>query len=189
VLDVADLEPNRVRPLLRAEYDRLVASGAFADERVELLDGLLITMTPQDAAHAYTVERLARALTLALADRAIVRVQSPLALSDHSEPEPDIAVVEAADYSREHPSAAILVIEVATSSLRQDRRVKAALYARAKIPEFWLVDVKARSVEVYRDPLNTGFATVTTRAEDETLAPAAFPDVLLRIDAVLPTRR
>jgi Uma2 family endonuclease len=97
--------------------------------------------------------------------------------------------VEAADYSREHPSAAILVIEVATSSLRQDRRVKAALYARAKIPEFWLVDVKARSVEVYRDPLNTGFATVTTRAEDETLAPAAFPDVLLRIDAVLPTRR
>jgi Uma2 family endonuclease len=64
--------------------------------------------------------------------------------------------VEAADYSREHPSAAILVIEVATSSLRQDRRIKAALYARAKIPEFWLIDVKARSVEVYRNPLNTG---------------------------------
>jgi hypothetical protein len=74
VLNVADLEPDRVRPLLRGEYDCLVESGAFADERIELLDGLLITTTPQDAGHVYTIERLGRALTLALADRAIVRV-------------------------------------------------------------------------------------------------------------------
>jgi Uma2 family endonuclease len=189
VLDLATLERHRVRPLLRTEYESLVETGAFADERIELLDGLLITMTPQDAAHAHTVERLARALTLALADRAVVRVQSPLALGEHSEPEPDIALVSAADYSEQHPTTAILVIEVATSSLRLDRRIKAPLYARTNIPEFWLVDVRARTIEVYRDPRSTGFATVTIHAEDETLALPAFPDVHLRIDAVLPTQR
>lgn len=167
VLNVADLEPHRVRPLLRAEYDSLVETGAFDGERVELLDGLLVTMTPQDAAHAYTVERLAHALTLALADRAIVRVQSPLALGDRSQPEPDIAVVKTADYSAEHPAAALVVIEVATSSLRQDRRVKTPLYATANIPELWLVDVKARRIDVHCDPRGDGYHTIATHAESE----------------------
>ncbi len=76
MLNLADLEPDHVRPLLRTQYDRLVESGSFAGERVELLDGMLVTMPPQDAAHAYTVERLAHVLTLALAGRAIVRVQA-----------------------------------------------------------------------------------------------------------------
>ena len=75
VLNVADITPERIRPLLRAEYDRLVESGAFEDERVELLEGMLVTMTPQDAAHAHTVQRLAEALTLALRGKAIVRTQ------------------------------------------------------------------------------------------------------------------
>lgn len=100
---------------------------------------------------------------LSLADRAIVRVQSSLARGDHYEPEPDIAVVTTADSSTEHPSTAILVIEVATSSLRQDRRIKAPLYARASIPEFWLIDVTTRRIEVHRDPRSTEFATVATR--------------------------
>jgi Uma2 family endonuclease len=189
VLNVADLEPERVRPLLRAEYERLVESGAFAGERVELLDGVLVTMTPQDAPHAYVVERLARALTLALGDRAIIRVQSPLALGDRSEPEPDLAVVEPSDYSAEHPSSAILVVEVATSSLRRDRRIKAPLYARARIPEFWLVDVTTRCVEVHRNPQPTGYEAVTTYAENGMMVVAAFPDVLVRIDTILPRQR
>ena len=132
---------------------------------------------------------LLASLTLALADRAIVRVQSPLALGDRSQPEPDIAVVKTADYSAEHPAAALVVIEVATSSLRQDRRVKTPLYAAANIPEFWLVDVKARRIEVHRDPRGDGYHTIPTHAESEIISLSAFADVAVRIDAVLPTRR
>ncbi len=94
-----------------------------------------------------------------------------------------------ADYSTAHPSTAILVIEVATSSLRQDRRVKTPLYAAANIPEFWLVDVKARRIEVNRDPRGDGCHTIATHAESEILSLSAFAGVAVRIDAVLPTRR
>ena len=102
-MNIADVAPERIRPLLRAEYDRLVESGAFESERVELLEGMLVTMTPQDAGHAHSVQRLAEALTLALRGKAIIRTQSLLALLDDSEPEPDIAVVPLGDYSSGHP--------------------------------------------------------------------------------------
>jgi Uma2 family endonuclease len=189
VLNPADVQPDRVRPLLRTEYDRLVASGAFDDERVELLDGMLVTMTPQDAAHAHTVTLLADVLIGALRGRALVRVQTPLGLLDISEPEPDIAVVPLADYSTEHPSEAHLVIEVAGSSLRRDRAVKGPIYARGGVPDYWLVDLQARIVEVHRDPGASGFMSITRHAENETLRPLRFADVEISIRNVLPRTR
>src|SRR5438093_9105865 len=158
--NAADVAPERIRPLLRTEYDRLVESGAFDSERLELLDGMLVTMTPQDAAHAHTVQRLTEVLTVALRGRAIVRTQSPLALLDDSEPEPDLAVVPLGDYSANHPARAYLVIEVAESSLRRDRLVKGPIYARAQVDEYWLVDLNLRAVEVHRNPQGAQFNSV-----------------------------
>src|SRR5450631_913480 len=114
-----------VRPLHRREYDRLVELGSFDEERIELLRGMLVGMSPQGAEHADVVHRLAALLARGFGDRAVVRTHSPLALGEDSEPEPDVAVLAPGDYSREHPSTALLVIEVSDTSLRKDRAIKA----------------------------------------------------------------
>jgi Uma2 family endonuclease len=145
--------PDRIRPLRRVEYDTLVAAGLLEDCRVELLSGTLVDMTPQGPLHADVVRRLASRLIRDLTEIVQVRVQSPLAISDDSEPEPDIAVVPAADYRTAHPSTALLVIEVADTSLQKDRGIKAALYATSGVPEFWLVNLAARNVEIHRRPV------------------------------------
>lgn len=187
-MKLADLEPDRVRPLMRVEYDWLVESGAFEDERVELLEGMLVTMTPQNAAHAHTVQRLAELLVLALQGRAIVRVRSPLALSEDSEPEPDVAVVPIGDYSTHHPTDVHLVIEVATASERRDRMVKAPLFARAGVPEYWIVDVKSRTVRICRHPVSAEFNDVAVHGDDDVLRLSSFPDVEIPLRSILPTR-
>ncbi len=164
---------------MRVEYDRLVETGLLQDTRVELLLGALVAMSPQGPRHADVIRRLATRLIRALPDDVHTSVQSPLALSDDSEPEPDIAVVPAADYSTAHPSRALLVIEVAESSLHKDRVVKLALYATAGIPEFWLVNLADRVVEVHRDPTLGHYATVDRVDASGVLTSLAFP--LLRI--------
>lgn len=140
-----------VRPLRRAEYERLVEAGAFERERVELLEGFLVEMSPQRASHASAIEVLTELLYAARQPGQKVRVQLPLALADDSEPEPDLCVVPAADHRERHPSQAFLVIEVAESSLAKDRR-KSTIYARAGVPEYWLVDVENQRVEVRTQP-------------------------------------
>ena len=187
--NAADVAPERIRPLLRTEYDRLVESGAFENERLELLDGMLVTMTPQDAAHAHTVQRLAEVLTVALAGRAIVRTQSPLALLDDSEPEPDIAVVPPGDYSASHPAQAHLVIEVAESSVRRDRLVKGPIYARGHVGEYWLVDLNRRAVEVHRNPRGGQFTSLAQLGPHDSLCPLDFPEIAIAIATVLPTMK
>src|SRR5438132_14039192 len=103
IVGVDSIAPEKIRPLKRDEYDKLVALGAFAEEKVELLYGTIVAMTPQGVPHAFTIQRLSKRLMFAVSDRAMVRVQLPLALGD-SEPEPDLAVVPPGDYSKEHPS-------------------------------------------------------------------------------------
>jgi Uma2 family endonuclease len=178
----------RVRPLRRAEYDRLVALGVFADERLELLRGALIEMTPQRAAHASSVQRLSKRLIEGLSERAIVRVQLPLALSDDSEPEPDVAVVPPGDYWDAHPAIAWLVIEVADTSVTKDREVKQRLYAEAGIPEYWLVNLAEGQVEIYTEPSVSGGAgsspAYCNRAiakPGQRLSLGRFPDVSLEV--------
>jgi Uma2 family endonuclease len=127
VLAQRDVWPDRIRPLKRVEFDSLVESGLLADARVELLLGALVDLSPQGPLHADVVRRLAGRLTRELSAGVQTRVQSPLALSEDSEPGPDVAVVPAADYSRAHPNSALLVIEVADTSLQKDRGIKTAL--------------------------------------------------------------
>jgi Uma2 family endonuclease len=186
VLDLALLTPERPRRITRAEYDRLVDEGFFDEERVELLRGVIIQMSPNNPPHASPVQLLTEALLPALVGRAHVRVQLPLAASDESEAEPDLAVVPVGDYSARHPDRALLVIEVALTSLRKDRLIKGPLYAASGFQEYWLFDVEAKAVEVHRGPAGDAWRSITRHAADETIHVEAFPDVTLRVGAVLP---
>ena len=168
----------------RVEYEALVEQGLLADARVELLCGALVERAPQGPAHADVVARLAAALTRALPSAVIVRSHSPLALLDDSEPEPDIAVVPGGDYRSVHPSRALFVIEVADSSLK-DRGIKAALYARAAIPELWVFDLVAHVVEVHRQPSGDRYREITPVDAGGELTAAAFPDLRIRVADLL----
>lgn len=181
----ASIEPESVRSLKRAEYDRLVELGMFEDERVELLRGVLIKMSPQLAAQASTVARLNQLLMAALQGRFGLRIQSPLALSDDSEPEPDVAIVALGNYDVEHPHTALLVVEVSDTTLRRDRG-KASLYALAGIPEYWIVNLGARTVEVYSSPDGDRYADARTMRAGDTLRPALLADGALAVAEILP---
>jgi Uma2 family endonuclease len=182
VLDVWQIAPESPRPITRAEYDRLVSMGFFDDEKVELLYGVLVRMTPQDPPHSFSVQTLNRLLLPRLLSRAEVRIQAPFAASDDSEPEPDVAVVPEGDYRREHPTVAWLVVEVANTSQRKDRNVKAKLYAESRVTEYWIVDVPARKVELYRQPVQGTYTSVVVRHPGDDLGLVQFPDITFRVD-------
>ena len=165
--------------------ESLVESGLLDDTRVELLLGTLVDMSPQGPLHADVVRRLAARLIRQLPEQVHTRAHSPLALSDDSEPEPDIAVVLPGDYSQAHPQTALLIIEVADSSLLKDRGVKAALYATAGIPELWLVNLTDKTVEVHRRPTAGRYADVERIDRSGSLSPAAFPTLQISVGELL----
>jgi len=147
----SEVETRRLR---RFEYDRMVELGMFHGERLELLDGLLVVREPQHSPHATAVRLVQKALERAFGAGWDVRAQLPFALDDDSEPEPDVVVVpgDPRDYAAAHPSRCALLVEVADSSLLFDRRKKGVLYARARIADFWIVNLPDGVLEVYRDP-------------------------------------
>jgi Uma2 family endonuclease len=112
-------------------------------------------------------------------------VQGPFAASEDSEPEPDLAVYPLQSYAHEHPSQALLVIEVADSSLPKDRRIKAPLYAAAGVPEYWIVDVVGRTFEIHSAPDNGRYTRMLRLTPGETIAVAAFPDVTVDVASIL----
>lgn len=177
----------RARPIKRVEYERMVEAGLFVGERLELWKGVLVPMAPQYSPHASTVQALNHLFVLALvpAKRATVRVQLPIALSDDSEPEPDIAVCPWSDYYDRHPDTAQLIIEVAESSLADDRGFKAHEYAKAGIPEYWVVNLRDRALEVFRDPTPQGYGTRTAVAHDGRIAPLAFPELVVEVASII----
>ena len=157
--------------------------------RIELINGELIDMAPIGQGHAGTVNRLTETLVLACQGRAIVSVQNSLRLDRFSEPQPDFAVLRPrADYygAGAFASAAdtLLLIEVADRSLRYDRAVKLPLYARARIPECWIVDLKRRVVEVHREPSETGYNHVATKGVGDRLPLTMDPQIVIALDRV-----
>jgi len=179
------VDSDRIRRLRREEYDRLVDAGVFDREHVELIRGVIIRMPPQGAPHAGPIESLTEILVLALAGRARVRVQLPLIGPDDSEPEPDIAVVPFGEPHKEHPSVAHLVIEVARTSQAYDRGTKGPLYAEMGVPEYWIVDVPNRTIEVHREPAGDRYARVETLGPGAVITLVAFPDVAVPVVRVL----
>jgi Uma2 family endonuclease len=166
----------KTRGLRRVEYDRLVDLGLFEGERIELLAGQLVVREPQGSSHAAMITHIGQVLATAFGPGWHPRLQLPLALDEQSEPEPDVAVVTGAprDYLAAHPTTAALVVEVAGGSLRLDRRLKGALYARAAILDYWIVNLGESVLEVYRDPRAVhGLPEASTYRSAEVLRPPA----------------
>jgi len=158
----------------RLEYERLVDSGGFHPEsRVELVDGEILDMPPQKSRHATAVRLVEDELRVAFGHGHDVRTQLPLAIDDHSEPEPDIAVVTGSprDYRDAHPTTAVLIVEVAESSVEFDRTRKLALYARNGIPEYWILNLTDGVLEVHRDPAGETYASCAVLAASEQITP------------------
>lgn len=171
------------RGLRRSEYERLVSDGILADQRVELLGGVLLEVSPQDAKHADAVDWLHREVGRQLPPPLQCRAQMPFALADDGEPEPDLAVVANRRYGDAHPAEASLLVEVARTSHRLDLGLKARQYAAAGIPEYWVVDLPGRAVIQLTQPRPSGYAA---RHEQRTglLASVAVPGLAVDLDAL-----
>jgi Uma2 family endonuclease len=172
------------RRLKRAEYERMVELGFFDGERVELIRGVIVRMSPQGPSHSSPLQNLSFMLTRRLPEGVRVRVQMPLLAPGDSVPEPDLAVVTHADYRVQHPASAHLVIEVSDTSRAYDRDTKAPLYAEMGVPELWLVDVRKQTIEVRTDPEDGICRRVETFGVGQTVAPRAFADVAIAVGTI-----
>jgi Uma2 family endonuclease len=187
----APIDPVAPARWTAEQYMALVDEGVLGpDDRVELLEGVIVAMAPQNVPHAAGVSRMQQALHRAVAERAVIRTQLPLRAGKHSMPEPDVAIVAGsiADYDRAHPTTALLVVEVADSSLKQDRLTKRAIYAAAGIPEYWIVNLPDDCVEVRRtpEPESRRYASITVVRRGEAIELVALPGVRVTVDDLLP---
>ncbi|MGH2453021.1 MAG: Uma2 family endonuclease [bacterium] len=172
------------------EYERMGQAGILSeDDRVELIDGEIIEMAPIGSRHAAVVSRLDDLLRPQGQPEVIVRVQNPLHADPHSEPQPDLMLVKRRDdyYTSAHPRGpdVLLVIEVADTTLEYDRRMKVPLYARAGIPEAWIIALPTDQVEVFRQPSAGGYRSVSKVRRGEVLSVEALPTVTMAVDQVL----
>jgi Uma2 family endonuclease len=179
--------------ITREMYYRLAELGFFEGKRVELIEGEVIEMSPVSPRHFASGDRIQKLLNALFGEDYWVRFQGPLALGD-SEPQPDIAVVEGtpAMYQEEHPHKAVLVVEISDATLSYDRTYKLSLYARAGIPEYWIVNLKEQLLEIYRDPIpleetpfGYGYRIREIRRPGETVHPLIKPEVALAVSDLL----
>lgn len=172
------------------DYYRMAEAGILTeDDRVELIEGEIINMSPIGRRHASCVDRLTMFFAPRLAGKAIVRVQNPFRISSFSEPQPDITLLKARDdfYSQAHPTPedALLVIEVADSSVGYDRKVKMSLYARAGVPEAWVVNLPDDKLEAYSEPLNGSYQRVRELRRGESLTLKTLSSITISVDEIL----
>lgn len=178
-------------PLYTAsDYEALVSQGILGrEDRVELLEGVIVSVTPQSPEHAAGVQFAEEALRPAIGGAARIRIQLPFRAGDLSVPEPDIAVVPGgpAVYRRAHPAEALLIVEVAESSIASDRMSKARVYTGAGIPEYWIVDLGGDAVEVHRDPDRAArqYRQRVVARHGETVTLVALPGVEVAVADVL----
>jgi Uma2 family endonuclease len=168
------------------EYHRMAEAGILrAEERVELIEGEIVQMAPIGPRHIGCVINATRLFITRLGDRAVVSPQNPVVILPRSEPQPDLLILRPrpVSYSRELPGShdVLLAVEVADTTVRFDRMVKARLYARAGIPEFWLCLAADGLVEVYRGPSPDGYADMTRQEPGQAVSPLAFSDVAFAV--------
>ena len=185
----------QTRKWTRVEYDRLVEAEFFRpDDRIELIGGHMVVKEPPYSPHAAAITRVHRVLSSAFGPQWLVRMQMALALDDESEPEPDLSVVPADpdDYEAGYPTTAALVVEVALSRLRFDRRHKSSLYARARIADYWIVNLPDDRLEVFRDPMPDSDATFGWRygltvalGREQRVTPLALPTASIAVAELL----
>ena len=192
ILDIAtpdaEAAPRSYR-WTRAAYEQLGDAGVFGpEERVQLVDGEIIDMSPQYSPHATALSLTQYALDDAFGEGFYVRVQLPLNLNDHSQPEPDVAVMQGSprDYRKAHPTTASLVVEVSDSTLRFDQTRKLVVYAAAGIPEYWIVNLIENTIEVYRDPRGATYGAKQTYGTGQSITPLAAPNATVAVSDLLP---
>ena len=172
------------------EYHVMVKAGILCEhDRVELINGEVIAMTPIGDEHMATVDIGTRFLVTAIGDRGIVRVQGSIRWDEHNVPQPDFSVLSPrGDFYRSGPAGpedVLLLIEVSDTSLAYDRNVKLALYARFSIPEVWIANIPSRVIEVYTDPIDGEYTTRSTYRAGESVVPMAFDDVSLPVADII----
>jgi Uma2 family endonuclease len=172
------------------EFHRMSTAGVLSeDDRVELIDGEVVTMTPIGPRHASCVRRLMAVLSPLVGDAAIVDAQNPLLLGEYAEPQPDVVLLKPRPdfYRHAHPgpSDALLVIEIADTSATYDRTVKVPLYARAGIAELWVINLSEGLVEVYRQPAGGEYGEHVAAGRETSLPVPGLGTLQVAVDAVL----
>lgn len=173
-----------------AEYDRMGETGILTeDDRVELVEGEIIEMSPIGRRHAACVGRLTDLFGRLLAEKIIVWVQNPIVLNDYSEPQPDVTLLRRRNdfYERSLPTPddVLLVIEVADTTIEYDRQIKVPLYARAGIAEVWIVNLVDEQIEIYAEPMNDAYQSKREFKRGETInSPSAF-NLMMGVDEIL----
>ena len=185
-----DLLETRRRKFNINEYYRMAEVGILhEDDNVELIEGEVIEMTPIGGRRAACVDRLTKVLVQRVGDAAIVRVQGPIRLSDNTEPQPDVALLRLRTdfYAEAHPTPedVLLIIEVSETSLEYDREMKVPLYARAGIPEVWVVDLAGEKVHTYSRPIDGSYGDTRSAGRGGSIVPQALPSLALNVDNVL----
>ena len=179
-----------VRRFTVDEYHRMGEAGVLhEDDRVELLDGQIVQMSPIGIRHAACVNRLTALFVGRAGNQATVSIQNPVILSEYEEPQPDVVVLRyrADGYQTAHPrpSDTLLVVEVADTSVASDRLNKIPLYARAGVPEVWLINLPGDEIEIYQQPTAGRYARVRTARRGEELTPLELPTLVVRTDEIL----
>lgn len=172
------------------EYHRMAQAGVFSeDDRVELIQGEIVMMTPIGSRHASCVGRLTHLLVSRVGDRAVVWVQNPIRLGPDSEVQPDLALLRPRSdfYRHAHPGPedVLLIIEIADTTVGSDRSVKIPLYARAGIPAVWLIDLSSECIEVYTEPTPNGWGDVRRFERGNSISLHAFPEITLAVETIL----
>lgn len=172
------------------EYHKMVEAGILtADDRVELIDGEILEMSPIGPRHAAAVKTLNRLFSRQVGDEAMVGVQDPILLEEFDEPEPDLSLLrprsDAYRHAHPRPNDIYLLIEVADASLLKDRQIKIPRYAKNRIREVWLVDLTQGVIVIYRDPSSDGYRTITVARRGEVISPLAFPNVAIPVADIL----
>lgn len=172
------------------EYHRMVEAGILTeDERVELLDGMIVQMLPISPRHAACGKRFLKLFSQQLGNNSIISVHNPVELSDRSEPQPDIALLQPRSdfYEADHPQPKdiFLIVEIADTTVEADRQVKIPLYAGSGVSEVWLVDISGQLIETYRQPTAAGYQDMQKCLRGQRIAPQAFPEIQLTVDDVL----
>ncbi len=172
------------------EYYRMAETGILdEDDRVELIDGQILVMEPISPEHGGHTMALTHLFSSLARDRALLSVQNPIQIDEYNHPQPDVVLCRLRDdfYKRSHPAPSdiYLVVEVAWTSAARDRRLKIALYGRAGIVEFWLVDIPHRTLEVYTEPSDDGYDRVARLRAGSSVRLAAFNDMEVRVEDVV----
>lgn len=190
-------EPTRKR-WTREEYYRLAEQGWFLNQRVELIDGEIVQLSPQSPQHSSGSDKIRALLQQIFGDAYWVRVHSPLKHGDFSEPEPDVSVVRGTleENEDEHPTTAVLVVEVSRTSLKYDKTTKSLLYAAMAIPEYWVLDLANRNLIAHRDPVadqsnsfGSRYASIVVLGEEDSVSPLGAPAASIPIRDMLPRRK